>query len=146
MKKNVFCILTVISLFFISSCQKEISSEENNSTQALGKWNINSAVQWWSPTGGSTVKDTFSFAGEGVYRDFRSDGKVYSLLTDGFTLFYDTANFKISGNKIILWNSSYRDTGDIQKLTRNEFSLYKKTLINNSIDKGILEVWNHMTK
>jgi hypothetical protein len=146
MKKQIISILTLIALFIISSCQKEGSSEQNNTTQVLGKWDISSAVQWWTPTGGTTIKDTFSFAGEGLYRDFKDDGKVYSLLIDDVTLFYDTANYQIDGNAIILWNSTYRDTGIIHKLTNNEFSLYKKIIIDDNNDKGVLEVWHNMTK
>jgi hypothetical protein len=146
MKKDIVSLLTLIVLFFISSCQKEGSSENNNTTQVLGKWNISNAVQWWTPISGSTIKDTFSFAGEGLYRDFRSDGKVYSLLIDDITLFYDTTNYKVDGNAIILWNSSYRDTAIIQKLTNNELSLYKKTIIDDDADKGVLEVWNNLAK
>jgi hypothetical protein len=99
-------IIVAIALLIFTSiiaCRKN-NTANDFSSRIIGKWKFNSVIEWWTPIGGSVFgKDTFDVTNLGQqYREFRNDGKVYSLLSLFGSFYNDTTDYKINGNVIIM--------------------------------------------
>ncbi len=138
MKKTILMALAFTAL--LVACKKD---ETNSSISIVGKWNSVSKVDWYTPTGSSTQKDTTA-SHSGEYIDFRTDGKAYLCRWVSPSFYYDTATYTVNGNNVIFASNSspVRDTAVVQTLTSNKLVFYNKYV---GID-NIEEVWSNFSK
>lgn len=142
--RSAFLMCIAIAMFFyiIPGCSKSDSkSDDDDGTASIvNKWVYVNRISWYTPDGGSTLKDTSGYP-SGSYADFRSDGKVYSYIPDGSGIYeYDTASYQFSNNTLILTRKTgLKDTMAVQTLTNNSFTTYLK----DNFPGGSEEVWTN---
>src|SRR5437868_3771436 len=84
-----FCVL------FFNACKK--NGEKGVTARLMNKWTVVTVVDSVYTSGSSPVVTKYD-APTGDYYDFRTDGKLYSLIKNG----YDTANYTYSEAKFTL--------------------------------------------
>ena len=140
----VLASLTIMPFIF---CKKD-NNHDSISSKIKGKWTFVGVIEWytWYSTS-ETTKDTFDLSGRGLYRDFRNDGKIYSLLPGSNGPFNDTINYEIHGNMIIEWKVPlYRDTGIIVGFSSTSFSIYQKKYPAPTSPPGFYDIWFNYIK
>ncbi|PZF74291.1 lipocalin family protein [Taibaiella soli] len=144
MKKLVLAA-SIMGIAFASCKKNDDNGGGNNSTAIVAKWNFNTVVSTTSIGGVSMGTDTTDVTGS--YMDFRSDGKVYSMIVD--TLFgneYDTSSYKVNGNNITITSTTDTSTAQIVSLTSNAMELYT---VDEEIQGGVTATskqWAYYTK
>jgi len=129
------------------ACSKSSSSTTNTSVTSSslsGKWSIVNTIEWFTPIGLATVKDTTA-AYPGEYVDFEGQGKAYSYIWDGVSSFVtDTATYVINGTQLIVTDikNSEIDTSTIKNLTSNNLTIYS-TFMDST---GTTQSWENFTK
>lgn len=121
MKKIIYLMALIALLtFFLTACKKSDKQPKTTIEKVQGKWSLQSEVLNQHVAGHDDITTTPGEANDII--DFRTDGKVYSVVTG----IQDTSTYALSGDtKIILdGTQSY----DIKELTSSSFIIYNKEI------------------
>ena len=121
MKKIIpLLILVALGVFYLTACKKSDNQPKTTAQKVQGKWSLQSELLNEHVAGKDNI--TTTVGGPNDIIDFRTDGKVYSVVTG----VEDTSTYTLSGDtKIILdGNQSY----DIKALTSSSFIIYTKEI------------------
>lgn len=120
--KRIIRLMTFIALltFYLTACKKSDNQPKTTIEKVQGKWSLQSEVLNEHLAGHDNITTTPGEANDII--DFRTDGKVYSVVTG----IQDTSTYALSGDtKIILdGTQSY----DIKALTSSSFIIYNKEI------------------
>jgi hypothetical protein len=125
-------LLTLFITSTIYACKKDDTNTANPSI--VGKWNLDKVIEWNSPVGGSTKKDTVTYTGSGSYIDIRANGKSYDKNTkaSSTSILYDTANYFLRADTLISYHTTDTSRNKILTLTNNTLILNGKFTIGTS--------------
>ncbi len=119
MKKIIFYCLTV-SIFLLTSCEKEVANTKTTKEKLVGRWNYFSRVSNHFYNDSSHIT-TYTYQA-GDYMQFDNNGTVTSLENG---ILNSNVYGVIDGTTI--WIGSWIDWTDIKSLTGTELQLYIKT-------------------
>jgi hypothetical protein len=127
MKKTLFSLAALMALTF-AGCSKDDDGGGQEKT-ILGKWTMVSTTVAVTDVQNGGTKKSEKPVYSGDYLDFRSDGKIYSRISDplegpGYDP-HDTVAYRMTTTYLIIDNDSML----INKLTKEElaFTLQEKT-------------------
>lgn len=133
MKKSILGLAALTALAFVA-CKK--NDDQSNAQKIIAKWkHVNAIDKATTKSTGAVVSDTINFSASD-YVDFRTNGYVYFYEHTAIEDYYDTAQYKVNGNQLIVtWAPNDADTATITTLTGSALSTYEKTESTQTIDE-----------
>jgi len=144
--KKFFIAAGLIGIAFASCKKSDDNGGGSNNSAIVAKWNLNNIVTSTSLNGGTPSVDTAAMPGSTV--EFKTDGKVYTLLADPTGNEYDTSYYSVNGSTVTVMSLDHADTTVMQITTLNNntlnlYNTYTETQSGMTID---YKEWSYLSK